>query len=88
MDVKSTIAIPCIDELYKVLEQSQFNWFHFVELTCTSPDAELELEKYYSALISLNKSQVAKRLIEQSHKAFIADLEARQLADRQAEAFK
>ena len=83
-DIKSTI--PCIDELYEVLQQSQFNWFHLVELVCPSPDAESELVKCYASLVSLSKSQVEKGLIEQSHQAFVADLNARQLANRQAEA--
>lgn len=84
------IDMPCTDELYKILEQSQFNWFHFVEeLTEGRTDhvhVELQLEKYYLALISSDKPQAEMKLIEQSHKAFTADLQTRQLTDRQADA--
>ena len=74
-----------VDEYYGTLKQAQFNWFHFAEDMVNVE--EVQLENYYLAVMSSDKPQSEKMLIELSHKAYIADLQLRKFTEREAAAF-
>ena len=74
-------------ELEEILVSSCFNWFAVVEtVTERYGDAmEQQLEKYYTVLVTPGRFE-AEKTLTQSHDAYLADIEARQLVNRQAEA--
>ena len=75
-------------ELEEILASSCFNCFAVVEtVTERYGDAmEQQLEKYYTALVTPDHFEAEKTLLTQSHDAYLADIEERQLVNRQAEA--
>ena len=62
---------------------SGFNWFSVVETVTEryGDVTEPQLENYYTMVITSDHSEEEKRLLEQSHQAFLADISSRQLAD-------
>ena len=86
-DENDVVEIPSA-ELGQILMSSGFNWFSVVETVTEryGDVTEPQLERYYTMVITSDRSEEEKRLLEQSHQAFLADISSRQLADRQAEA--
>ena len=83
-DSGSGSSIPCEKKLNETLEKSQYNWFEVVMNSldeCDSDDEEAvvkQLDIYYSSILKsevLNCEQ--RKLLEQSHNAFVCDRERR-----------
>jgi hypothetical protein len=71
-----------LESHYNTLKTCEFNWFDFAEVM----NNKLELEQYYSVVMSSNIPDSEKCIVEQSHSAFILDCQLATSADRQARA--
>ncbi len=85
-DVDVSLNIPR-GELMEILTHSCFNWFEVVAVATEhyGENVELHLEEHFTDMMASGRSEGEKKLLEQSHQAYLADKESRILADRQAE---
>ena len=82
-------TFPTDQQVGEILQKSHFNWFQLVDVVCKGQDVSTELhlclEEYYSKVMSSDRSQSEKVLIDESHQAYMLMLvqENKWLIDKQ-----
>ena len=85
-DTEAPMSFSDISELdlTEIVQHSDFNWFAVTETMESNGYTKTQLEELFSSVLSSELSEMERRLLVQSHDAYISIAESQDLADRES----